>query len=122
MRDKKFNRMAQGALELLLAKLRRHINLTQIARVPNLTGVKDVENSSQDHSRNCDDCTLFPATLGNRLILGTVVGILLILNGGMGDLNQHRFRYTPALVMRTDFFLPADSLLPGVSPAQQHNV
>lgn len=30
-------------------------------------------------------------------------------------------RQTPARVIQTDFFLPADSLLPGLRPAYQHN-
>ena len=90
---------------MLFFEMFRHIDLEQINGVPDFTGRKHGIDSSQNHPRNGNDSRIYCPRVWQ-----------------CADISEHRKDLPYPLQqreMRTDFFLPADSLLPGVRPAQQ---
>jgi len=77
---------------LLFTKLHRHIDLEQIARIPNFAGAKHVESGGEDHPGNGDDGALFTTALGDALVLEAIVRGILCDHGGMSDLDKSRLK------------------------------
>ena len=96
MRNQEFDGLFNSLILLLFAKLQRHIDLVKVARVPDLSGGKDVENSGEDHPGDSNNGPFLTPSFCDALIFDAIVRRILGIHSRMGDLNKSRLEINPS--------------------------
>jgi len=93
--NQEFGSLPQSFFLLLIKKLQGHINLVEVTRIENLTGLEHVISSSEHHSGNGDNGSFLASALGDPLIFDTVVSGSLGFHSGMSRLHEGGFEINP---------------------------
>ena len=88
---KESNSLLHRLLKLLLFEVLRHINFEQINGISDLPGKEHGVDGGQNHPGNGDDGPFLAPAPGTTLIFQSVVRVLLVFHGCVGDLYQRRF-------------------------------
>jgi hypothetical protein len=75
---------------MLITEFQRDIHFAEITGIEDLSGRKHVISSSKNHPGNCNDGSFLTSSLGNTLILDSVVRTILGFDRSVSDLNQSR--------------------------------
>ena len=119
--DQQFSSPFQSLLFLLVAEFLRHIDLIEVTRIENLASRKHVVNGGENHPCDSDNGSFFSSSFGDTLILDSVVRVIFRFDSSMSDLHKSRFEVNTGSCDANRLFLPVDSLLLGVRPAQQQS-
>jgi len=95
MSNQEFSSLPQSFLLLLITKLRRHINMVEVTRIEDLTGLEHVISGCENHSGNGDNGSLLSSALGDPLIFDAVVSGRIRFHSGMGCLYESRLEINP---------------------------
>lgn len=74
----------------LLIHLFRNSGIIRIGRIECFLFGKHMEKAGQNHVRNGYDCPFVSTTFFDTIIFVFEIGVFLIIDGGIGALNQQR--------------------------------